>query len=347
VELKRLALTHTDAFRNGVLVIDGPVGSSIDADPTRLVDALFACEGFFNRAPGYRITQGSGLELSTSTARILRTLVELLPVRPWLGGPLPEDGLVVAETNPTPAMALLLPQQEISMLPSRAQSKYLDGTAIRAKSDWYWRLGAGSYAARVLGVPTIADERNHERVAGLFALALATAMADDPDDSAVVALGDENGVYVVSSDIDETWAADVRRVGVASGTPRFGRGVVGVPPSTGAAVREVQVLDVAGLSDDKSIPIDSLDSVTVVLNDNGGLNMLANPWLEGVDIPCCLVGSNGISFTVEATFSTRDDMFKVGRPNSTLKIAKHLGFAGDHLSKVTPVVFEAAIIDCK
>ena len=51
-------------------------------------------------------------------------------------------------------------------------------------------------------------EMNHERVAGLFALALASALAGHAGDGgSVAALGDAKASYVVPSDIDGTWAA--------------------------------------------------------------------------------------------------------------------------------------------
>jgi hypothetical protein len=188
-ELRHLAQAYTDAFRSAVLVIDGPVGPEIDAVHDRGVDAAFARGGFYHRAPAYAITHGTGLRLSRVTAEILHALDDLVPVCPWIGGARPSKGLVVAETNPTPAMALLLPQQDIGTLPSRARSQSVGGTRIRAKSDWYWRLGAGRYAAHVLGEASIATEMNHERIAGLFALALASAVAQQATDGeAVVAL---------------------------------------------------------------------------------------------------------------------------------------------------------------
>lgn len=236
-ELRWLATMYREALRSAVLVIDGPVGPEIDAVHDRGVDVACARGGFCNRAPAYPITHGTGLRLSQVTAQILRSLDELVAVRPWLGGALPTDGLVVAETNPTPAMALLLPQQDIPSLPSRRQPKSVGGTRIRAKSDWYWRLGAGQYVAQLLDDASIAAEVNHERVAGLFALALAWAMAHDAGGS-VAALGDANGVYVVPSEIDETWREDVGRVGVVHGDIRFSpRQVMPLRHGTGCTIR--------------------------------------------------------------------------------------------------------------
>jgi len=80
--------------------------------------------------------------------------------------------------------------------------------------------------------------------------------------------------------------------------------------------------------------------VKVVLNDNGGLNVAANPWLERLAVPCRLEASK-VAFSVEAPFSGRLDMYRVSP--STLSLARHYGFAGAHLSKQTPKVFEAAI----
>lgn len=83
--------------------------------------------------------------------------------------------------------------------------------------------------------------------------------------------------------------------------------------------------------------------VTVVLNDNGGLNLAANPWLDLLEVPCRLE-SRKVAFSVEAPFSGRHDMYRVSP--SALSLARHYGFAGAHLSKQTPVVFEAAIEGC-
>lgn len=335
-ELSRLARLQPEAFGDAVLVVDGPVGPALDASPERGVDGAFGRGGFHNRAPGYAITQGSGLDLARATSEVLRKLCELGTVKPWLGGPLPPNGIVVAETNPTPAMALLLPQQPVTSLPSRSSARAVDGFTLRAKSDWYWHLGGGGHAARVLGDPSIAAERNHERVAGLFSLALALALANEAaDGSSVVALGDPKGIYLVPAGINKTWEADVRRVGVHHGQPMFDG------QESGPLFRqeEAHELAVAGTSVDPSAG--DADVVTVVLNDNGGLNLAANPWLEEVELPCDLAGPDGIAFQVTEPFSGRDDQYRIAP--TALSLARKLGFDGDHLSKEKSRAFEGRI----
>jgi hypothetical protein len=81
--------------------------------------------------------------------------------------------------------------------------------------------------------------------------------------------------------------------------------------------------------------------VSVLLNDNGGLNAAANPWLIGAIMPLNVTSVTNVTFRVEGTFAARRDMFRV-RP-SALTIAKSLGFKGAHLSKQKPVMFMATL----
>lgn len=104
-----------------------------------------------------------------------------------------------------------------------------------------------------------------------------------------------------------------------------------------------------GLSKSPQIDLTSADRqdsttrqlVSVVLNDNGGLNVAANPWLLGAVAPLNVTAAANVTFTVEGTFAGRADMFRV-RP-SALSIAKSLGFTSVHLSKQTPLVFKATL----
>lgn len=80
--------------------------------------------------------------------------------------------------------------------------------------------------------------------------------------------------------------------------------------------------------------------VRVVLNDNGGLNTAANPWLHGIDVPCRLSAGDGLTFRIEAAFSGHSEMYRISP--SALRLARRFGFAGNHLSKSTPIAFDAA-----
>jgi hypothetical protein len=240
---------------------------------------------------------------------------------------------VVAETNPTPALAMLLPQQDVDALPSRKNPKSIENNVIRAKSDWYWRLGSAHWVARILDDESIGQETNHERIAGLFALALASQLAKDSA-RAVAALGDSDGIYLVPSAVDETWKADVDRIGIAHGLVAFVRNQFAI-----ADTSRVQTLRVQNVAENVEGP-EGEDIVLVVLNDNGGLNVAANQWLEEFSVPCRLEAGE-LSFTVEAAFQSRSDMFRITPSAKTL--AKRLHFDGEHLSKAAPVTFEATI----
>jgi hypothetical protein len=89
------------------------------------------------------------------------------------------------------------------------------------------------------------------------------------------------------------------------------------------------------------LPPGPVDAVRVVLNDNGGLNLAANPWLARVECPCRL-RSRGLAFSVVAPFNGRSDMYRLSP--SALTLARALSFSGPHLSALSPVVFDATVI---
>ena len=81
--------------------------------------------------------------------------------------------------------------------------------------------------------------------------------------------------------------------------------------------------------------------VVVVLNDNGGLNIAANPWLATMRCPVALRGPDNLSFIVEAAFRDRSDMFTL--TPTALAVARVLGFDGTHLSSAKPTRFLAVL----
>ena len=81
--------------------------------------------------------------------------------------------------------------------------------------------------------------------------------------------------------------------------------------------------------------------VRVVLNDNGGLNVAANPWLTEIECPSHLT-SQHLTFCVEAPFRGRTDMYRISP--SALTLAKRLSFAGDHLTRRNRVAFTATVV---
>ncbi len=348
-ELKRLVDDHRAEFDGAVLVIDGPVGPKIAAVAARSVDANFSRGGFSRRAPAYSIAHGTGSVLADTTKKILTVLDAALGrgnLTTWLGGEKPSKGTIVVETNPTPAMALLLPMQDPTGLPSRTRTVSLpQGRPIRAKSDWYWLLGAGSYTAGILENSDIATEANHERVAGLFTLALAVQVAAGAT-GGTVALGDNTGIYLVPARIHASWQEDVENVGVHDGNATFHNDDITIElhstPVVNASPRVVPHQDA---DDAEEGLITKGDVVDISLNDNAGLTVAANPWLEGIDVPCELVGKgwNGeVRITVTARFNGSNDQYTID-PRAR-DLARKVGFNGANLSKDKPAVIEAVLL---
>lgn len=120
---------------------------------------------------------------------------------------------------------------------------------------------------------------------------------------------------------------------VSKGTDYRGFESKGLPPN-----EQVQVVRAGNTG--AATAMENRALVRVVLNDNGGLNIAANPWLQDIDVPCRLSAGDGLTFKVVAAFSGRSDMYRVSP--SALSLARRLGFAGDHLSKSTLIAFDAA-----
>lgn len=334
--LSALASRQPQEMSRAMLVIDGAVAPDCRLPVARYVDAAFAKGGFRLRAPCYPLGHGSGRLLAEVTTRILVSLKGAgLPVYAWLGGDLPDDRLVVAETNPTAAMAVLGPQQPVALLPSRKRHVEVGGRRIRAKSDWYWHSYGRSYCIDTLG-PSIGAENHHERVAAVFCLALASRLAGSHASSlGVVAAGSCAGVFVIPREIDISWRPDVERIGIVCGVPAYSHWV-----DVAAPERRQQ----AGYSPAIPSPAQSATGVVhVVLNDNGGLNVRSNPWLTDIAVPRRVQAcDSGVTMTVQAPFAGRSDMFRVSP--STLSVARRLSFSGSHLSTSDGVRFDALLI---
>ena len=289
-----------------LIVADAVVGPHPVPPLDRHVDGACSRAGFSGRAQSCSATSDTGRGLSIALHEILDELLAATEIEwtPWLGdGSPPSCGVVVTETNPTTSMALALEMADPASLPTRAVPRILrDGTRMRAKSDWYWRAGAGRLAGEMLSAAAVSRERDHERVAGLWCLALARELEAS---GKVALLGDEDGVYLVGS-IDPSWQADVERVGVQWGRAHFvarrlanldavPRLVVEQSVRPGSGVETCS--EDAGRSDDApSLP----GVVRVRFTDYGGLTLKANPWLGSVQVPCRLrlLGRTTVEVTV-------------------------------------------------
>ncbi len=277
------------------LVVDGPIGRRGRPNSNRHVDSACRQGGFARRCQPVDVTTGDGPKYVDATYQVLTPFFQWLGNQqanyvpdPWMGGTIhPDQKLVFAETNPTVAMAVMLPPQDPTTLPSRQRRlrrpNREDGS-VNAKSDWYWQIGVADRAAAVVGSAQVSRERNHERVAGLFCLMLAQMMRQSSGDVCpeVIALGNNDGIYAVPRELGAGWENDVTRVGInldnAGCELRF--------PNQASASIAVAVLT----SDHSEAAFDALDStggdeLQLFLCDNGSVWSKHNDWLEGLNGP--------------------------------------------------------------
>ncbi|MCK5690492.1 hypothetical protein KAI87_14530 [Myxococcota bacterium] len=318
-----------------VFVIDAPVSPKGPPRKDRSVDSGCSRKGFYLRAQSYPVTQKSGVELANAAHRILTEAEVGYKVLCEGGKPQPGK-IVVAETNPTTAMAMALPQQETDRIPSRKRHIYFGQRVIRAKSDWYWAQGAGAKAAAILGEPSVETETHHERVAALFCLALASELSN----SESVAIGDDAGVYVVPTMLDKSWQADVERVGVAWGEPRYEAGESFIE---GAQV-PVECLDLEPEASPEDTERLDGDEVELILNDSGGINRKANPWLHDFD-GACMLKADGIDDSIKVEpFSGSQASSQSSIDPTASKLIEDLGLPSIDLSKTQSVSIRVKIV---
>jgi len=302
--LAPIVRTALSKGRRVLVVADAIVGKLREPIEDRHVDAGCSKEGFYGRAQSYPATHQTGRLLSTTLHDVLNEVCKEVgngSWTPWIGAePLPLDGVVVVETNPTTSMALALSMTDPASLPTRASPRLLpDGiTRVRAKSDWYWRSGAGALAAKNLGVDDIRNETHHERIAGLWCLHLARSL----ETNTAALTGNFNGAYLVGQ-VDPSWEKDIERVGVCWGEVNYANCPFNPPQSTPITVQD--------LTPRNAVPNDQLDEdafrgddISVQFTDSGGLTLRANSWLGTVEqFPCnvLLHGGNGATLLITVT----------------------------------------------
>jgi hypothetical protein len=128
------------------------------------------------------------------------------------------DGAVVAEVNPTVGMAWLVQQvEDTTKIPSRKKPKAVYGKRFRAKSDFYWALGANARIAKALACQALEGVEDHEHEAALYALAVASSILHPRQGVAETfwigkQTGQRAGVYHLLGPIHQSWAAERRRI---------------------------------------------------------------------------------------------------------------------------------------
>lgn len=316
-----------------VVVIDGPVSrSGLASARRRHVDEACTQTPFSRRAQSALLTGPFGEAFVDATNRIVKALDASAGATGGAGTA--DRGFRIRETNPTVAMAVALPQQAEDTLPSRRRARYLEGFgAIRAKSDWYWHLGASELAASMLGDPRVTLRRQHEETAALFCLALAVALGGDSrDGSGVVAIGDAQGTYLLPARIHDSWRDPVQEVGLFEGE-FTGSGVGAL--NTSEAALQLPFVDVA---DSRSEVHDEHDtSLAMMLTDNGGLHASANAWLATCSFPCHLTTTTEPPRRVTVHARTHPAAPYCVEPTALTLAREVAGFRGDALSAAPEV----------
>jgi hypothetical protein len=123
------------------------------------------------------------------------------------------------ETNPVIGLAVITPMvEDVRQVPSRRRPVILNGSLVKAKSDYYWMLGGGQRVAEVLGHRAVVDEKDHELRAGLFCLGVAVQLAGEAsDNSRPICVGDPvTGTYIVLGPIHSDWKSEMLRIGTVA-----------------------------------------------------------------------------------------------------------------------------------
>ena len=293
---------HPDQLADAIVVIDGPLGPNGPPQTDRAVDGRCATGVFRGWSQPTPISHPSSKKFISATYEILAALGQSTLV--WIKGERPQTGITVVETNPTVALAMMMPRVGAEQITTRGRPLPFEGVLIAAKSDWYWRNGAGRQAARALATgnarDVISKETDHELCAALTCLALAHQFGDSAcDGSKVVALGDDAGIYLLPADIDQTWEAGFYPL--FFGQANFGdhasqcsdmwgmvSGQIELKPPSNKAVPEIEQCELA-----KS------DCCTLILADNGGVWEKHNQWLRDMASPVRLAPVERADYEME------------------------------------------------
>lgn len=341
------------AFGNGphcgIAVLDGPIGPHGQPIRNRSVDGEFTRGEFNGRMQPSPVEGGTGRRYTEVTDRIAQALFNAAGVNYHAGlwnGAGVTNQFCVCETHPTVGLALLLPQQDVATLPSRKRPRRItiatdaygadDSPFVKAKSDWYWQVGACRWIAEeALCCPSVVRETHHERIAGLYCLAVAKLLSADP--GRVVAVGADDGVYVIPAAVDQSWKVGLNRVGILRGTlaPADHTGFLLATNVPAVTVANIAVGDdVVNGDGDESEKGDETD---LILNDPGGIWVKQNDWLECLEPPVIIQALDMLEGPFSLRLGNRPDgtlWCPDAKEHTTLKLARRRpGFNGKHLAK--------------
>jgi hypothetical protein len=271
----------------------------------------------------------------------------------WTKGEPLKERITVLETNPTVALATMMPRVGLNQIATRKRPLPFEGVLITAKSDWYWRNGAGRQVALALATGTACDviskETNHELCAALTCLALAHQFGGRSSDcSGSVALGDDAGIYLLPANIDQTWERGFPSV-------RFGQvtckdhtehcsSTWGKLPGQITSRESSSEL----IPENEQCELVKGDCCTLILADNGGAWEKHNPWLRDLPSPLRVAPLSGAGGTIRLRRATESHVSGQWKLSPTsLTTAKQNGWSGDtgFLTLRTPCSIDVKLLD--
>jgi hypothetical protein len=258
------------------LVANGPLGRGRTPTQRRVVDGATRTGLFAGRAQPMTAIEAPSQRAAEALFDLLDEAAGKGNWAPWFGdGPIPQAGIIVAETNVTTALALALPPLPVEKLPSRARPlRRAKAPLLRSKAEHYWLAGGNRIAAEILDEKLLVGERDTTRSAALWCLALAQAVLCG--DGAL--LGDGDGVCAVGP-IHPDWAEEIARVGVHAGkahlVPSKATSVSGTP----VELHVVEPHTTVNLDADADDGADRGDGVWTIFSENGTISSVLNPWI--------------------------------------------------------------------
>ena len=290
-----------EQLADAIIVIDGPLGPGGPPDHDRAVDKQCGTGAFKGRAQPTPISHPSSKPFVGATYKLLEALGPNTFV--CINGERPQAGITIIETNPTVALAVMMPQVGLGEIPTRKRPLPFRGALVAAKSDWYWRKGACRQVARALatgkGCDEIAGVSDHEMCAALTCLALAHQFSQTAcDGSRAVALGNSDGVYLLPADVDRSWMDGFRSV--CWGRVSFGdHGSDYDNDIKTASMLPDPSLWIDDTPEPEQCELAKGDYTVLILADPGGVWQKHNPWLRDMPSPMRLVPVDKADYTIE------------------------------------------------
>jgi hypothetical protein len=160
----------SDCLLDGaIVVLDGMLGPKGPPAQERHVDSACMTGKFVNRAVAASVT-GGGQRLVQAAYEVTFAAAGCFSGSCYRFSSVWDSGsasVALYETNPVIGLAVITPMvEDVRQVPSRRRPAILNGSLVKAKSDYYWMLGGGQRVAEVLGHRAVVDEKDHELRAG-------------------------------------------------------------------------------------------------------------------------------------------------------------------------------------